>query len=120
MRRRTMATEVLDIVLRLVAAGLLGACIGFERRIHHKAIGIAGMVLIASWQHNLHAARPTSRRARTLLNGCFWNAKQRSLWLPSSNSSLWPGARLTRIMQRLCPLTAYPFRSNVLQIGGMH
>ena len=42
-----MATEVLDIVVRLVAAGFLGACIGFERRIHHKAIGIAGMVLIA-------------------------------------------------------------------------
>jgi putative Mg2+ transporter-C (MgtC) family protein len=42
-----MATEVLDIVMRLVAAGFLGACIGFERRMHHKAIGIAGMVLIA-------------------------------------------------------------------------
>src|SRR5947208_13935740 len=42
-----MMTEALDILLRLVAAGLLGACIGFERRIHHKAIGIAGMVLIA-------------------------------------------------------------------------
>ena len=42
-----MATEVLDIMMRLVAAGFLGACIGFERRIHHKAIGIAGMVLIA-------------------------------------------------------------------------
>jgi putative Mg2+ transporter-C (MgtC) family protein len=47
MRRRTMATEVFDIVMRLVAAGFLGGCIGFERRIHHKAIGIAGMVLIA-------------------------------------------------------------------------
>src|SRR5215203_6353666 len=47
MRRRTMATDVLDILLRLVAAGFIGACIGFERRIHHKAIGIAGMVLIA-------------------------------------------------------------------------
>jgi putative Mg2+ transporter-C (MgtC) family protein len=42
-----MATEVFDIFTRLVAAGLLGACIGFERRIHHKAIGIAGMMLIA-------------------------------------------------------------------------
>ena len=46
-RRPTMATDVLDILMRLVAAGFLGACIGFERRIHHKAIGIAGMVLIA-------------------------------------------------------------------------
>ena len=36
-----MATEVLDIVMRLVAAGFLGACIGFERRMHHKAIGTA-------------------------------------------------------------------------------
>src|SRR4030095_4268875 len=47
MRRPTMTAEVLDIVMRLVAAGLLGVCIGFERRMHHKAIGIAGMVLIA-------------------------------------------------------------------------
>src|SRR5215217_1059309 len=42
-----MAADVIDIIMRLVAAGLLGACIGFERRVHHKAIGIAGMVLIA-------------------------------------------------------------------------
>src|SRR3712207_5849232 len=42
-----MTAEVFDIIIRLVAAGLLGACIGFERRVHHKAIGIAGMVLIA-------------------------------------------------------------------------
>jgi putative Mg2+ transporter-C (MgtC) family protein len=42
-----MATEVLDILVRLAVAAFLGACIGFERRVHHKAIGIAGMVLIA-------------------------------------------------------------------------
>jgi putative Mg2+ transporter-C (MgtC) family protein len=42
-----MASEILDILTRLIAAGVLGACIGFERRLHHKAIGIAGMVLIA-------------------------------------------------------------------------
>jgi putative Mg2+ transporter-C (MgtC) family protein len=42
-----MATEVLDILIRLVAAGFIGGCIGFERRVYHKAIGIAGMVLIA-------------------------------------------------------------------------
>jgi putative Mg2+ transporter-C (MgtC) family protein len=47
MRRPTIPAEDLDILTRLVAAGFLGACIGFERRIHHKAIGIAGMVLIA-------------------------------------------------------------------------
>src|SRR4051794_12794578 len=28
--RRTMATDVLDILMRLAAAGCLGACIGFE------------------------------------------------------------------------------------------
>jgi putative Mg2+ transporter-C (MgtC) family protein len=39
-----MAAEVLDILMRLAAAGFLGACIGFERRVHHKAIGIAGLV----------------------------------------------------------------------------
>ena len=42
-----MPTEIWDILMRLVAAGVLGASIGFERRVHHKAIGIAGMVLIA-------------------------------------------------------------------------
>src|ERR671917_2268769 len=46
-REAQMATEILDILTRLVAAGLLGACIGYERRFHHKAIGVAGMVLIA-------------------------------------------------------------------------
>jgi putative Mg2+ transporter-C (MgtC) family protein len=42
-----MTGEVLDILVRLVAAGILAACIGFERRVHHKAIGVAGMVLVA-------------------------------------------------------------------------
>lgn len=42
-----MAAEVWDILVRIAAAGLIGACIGFERRVHHKAIGIAGMVMIA-------------------------------------------------------------------------
>lgn len=39
--------EALDIFMRLCAAGVIGAAIGWERRAHHKAIGIAGMVLIA-------------------------------------------------------------------------
>ncbi|MBE7184391.1 MAG: MgtC/SapB family protein [Methylobacterium mesophilicum] len=43
----TLEQDALDIFLRLLAAGLLGAMIGFERRVHHKAIGIAGMILIA-------------------------------------------------------------------------
>jgi len=42
-----MATEVWEILVRLAAAGVIGACIGFERRIHHKAIGVAGMMMIA-------------------------------------------------------------------------
>ena len=42
-----MPTEVWDILMRLVAAGELGAGFGLVRRVHHKAIGIAGMVLIA-------------------------------------------------------------------------
>ena len=44
---KQLTLEAFDIFLRLCAAGLLGAAIGFERRLHHKAIGIAGMVLIA-------------------------------------------------------------------------
>ncbi|MBK9710290.1 MAG: MgtC/SapB family protein [Kouleothrix sp.] len=43
-------TEVLTIpimLLRLLGAGLIGALIGYERRMHHKSIGIAGMVLVA-------------------------------------------------------------------------
>jgi putative Mg2+ transporter-C (MgtC) family protein len=36
-----------DILLRLLAAGFIGGLIGFERRSHHKAIGIAGMTMIA-------------------------------------------------------------------------
>jgi putative Mg2+ transporter-C (MgtC) family protein len=40
-------TEFLDIATPLLVAGIFGALIGFERRIHHKAIGIAGMLMIA-------------------------------------------------------------------------
>ncbi len=42
-----LPAEAFEILLRLCAAAVLGAAIGFERRVHHKAIGIAGMVLIA-------------------------------------------------------------------------
>ena len=41
-----MVSDVGELLLRLAAAGLIGACIGFERRMHHKAIGIAGMMMI--------------------------------------------------------------------------
>ncbi len=43
---RRMPTDVLDILLRLVVAGAIGAVIGFERRMHHKAIGVAGMMMV--------------------------------------------------------------------------
>jgi putative Mg2+ transporter-C (MgtC) family protein len=35
------------MLLRLLVAGVIGGMIGYERRLHHKAIGIAGMVLVA-------------------------------------------------------------------------
>src|SRR5690349_16902191 len=43
-----MAATILEIVIRLFVAGALGALIGFERRMYHKAIGVAGMVMIAT------------------------------------------------------------------------
>lgn len=43
----SLLADSLEILLRLLAAGLIGAAIGFERRLHHKAIGVAGMILIA-------------------------------------------------------------------------
>ncbi len=42
-----MSHEVFEILIRLLSAGLIGGFIGYERRLHHRAIGVAGMVLIA-------------------------------------------------------------------------
>ena len=39
--------SVVEILVRVLTAGVIGGLIGFERRAHHKAIGIAGMVLVA-------------------------------------------------------------------------
>lgn len=39
--------EVFDILLRVLVAGMIGGLIGYERRLYHKAIGVAGMILIA-------------------------------------------------------------------------
>lgn len=39
--------DLLTMVLRLLLAGVIGGLIGYERRLHHKAIGIAGMMLVA-------------------------------------------------------------------------
>ena len=41
-----MPQDAVDILLRIAIAGAIGAFIGFERRLHHKAIGIAGMAMI--------------------------------------------------------------------------
>lgn len=40
-------TAVSVILLRLLIAAAIGGAIGYERRIHHKAVGIAGMMLVA-------------------------------------------------------------------------
>src|SRR4051812_7247808 len=37
----------LDMVAKLGVAGIIGGLIGFERRAHHKPIGIAGMIMVA-------------------------------------------------------------------------
>jgi putative Mg2+ transporter-C (MgtC) family protein len=42
-----VALTVPTILVRLLGAGIVGALIGYERRMHHKSIGIAGMVLVA-------------------------------------------------------------------------
>lgn len=38
---------ILSLIVRLLFAGTLGGVIGYERRLYHKAIGIAGMMLVA-------------------------------------------------------------------------
>lgn len=40
------ALSVEVVLLRLVLAAVIGGIIGYERRMHHKAIGIAGMMLV--------------------------------------------------------------------------
>jgi putative Mg2+ transporter-C (MgtC) family protein len=42
-----VALTVPTILVRLLGAGIVGALIGYERRMHHKSIGIAGMMLVA-------------------------------------------------------------------------
>lgn len=42
-----MDHDIVQIGLRLMVAALVGALIGYERRVYHKAIGIAGMMLVA-------------------------------------------------------------------------
>jgi putative Mg2+ transporter-C (MgtC) family protein len=47
MPNESIQMTVGDILLRLAVSALLGGIIGYERRIHHKAIGVAGMMLVA-------------------------------------------------------------------------
>ncbi len=42
-----LTNDVTQILLRLALAGLIGGVIGYERRVHHKAIGVSGMTLVA-------------------------------------------------------------------------
>jgi putative Mg2+ transporter-C (MgtC) family protein len=46
MPNESIQMAVGDILLRLTVAALLAGIIGYERRIHHKAIGVAGMMLV--------------------------------------------------------------------------
>jgi putative Mg2+ transporter-C (MgtC) family protein len=45
--KESVELTVQGMLLRLLVAGVIGGMIGYERRLHHKAIGIAGMVLVA-------------------------------------------------------------------------
>jgi len=47
MVNETVDPTVLELLAKLAAASATGAMIGFERRAHHKPIGVAGMILIA-------------------------------------------------------------------------
>src|SRR5919199_5979187 len=40
-------STVFEVLTRLVAAAVIGGLIGYERRVHHKAIGVAGMMMVA-------------------------------------------------------------------------
>lgn len=42
-----MAPTILELAAKLGLAGVMGGLIGFERRAHHKPIGIAGMIMVA-------------------------------------------------------------------------
>jgi putative Mg2+ transporter-C (MgtC) family protein len=71
-------TAAWEILVRVFVAGLIGGFIGYERRMHHKAIGVAGMVMIAVGSasfmllaKHLHQTDPSSisRTLQGLLSG---------------------------------------------------
>ncbi len=43
----TGGLSVATIATRLIIAAVIGGLIGYERRMHHKAIGVSGMMLVA-------------------------------------------------------------------------
>jgi putative Mg2+ transporter-C (MgtC) family protein len=43
----TIDLTVEQMLIRLVVAAVIGGMIGYERRLHHKAIGVAGMMLVS-------------------------------------------------------------------------
>ena len=47
MEQPGLTNDVVQILLRLLLAGVIGGVIGYERRMHQKAIGISGMTLVA-------------------------------------------------------------------------
>lgn len=69
---------VFVLLARVLAAGLIGGTIGYERRVHRKAIGVAGMVLVAvgsaaymvlAQQEATHDPAAVSRALQGLLAG---------------------------------------------------
>ena len=73
-----LQAEVFEILARVSVAGLIGGLIGYERRVHHKAIGVAGMILIGIGSatfmllaRHLHQTDPASisRTLQGLLSG---------------------------------------------------
>ncbi len=47
MTAELMDPGTLEVAKKIFASGLMGALIGWERRAHHKPIGVAGMILVA-------------------------------------------------------------------------
>jgi putative Mg2+ transporter-C (MgtC) family protein len=43
----TILSTIGNILLRVAIAAVIGGVIGYERRLYHKAIGVAGMMLVA-------------------------------------------------------------------------
>ena len=46
MAAAVVTPTILALAIKLGVAGIIGGVIGFERRAHHKPIGIAGMVMV--------------------------------------------------------------------------